>query len=92
VSASKSICCPGLTTASACNPVALQVAAEYNMSQSASPRETEDVEQPAPSPDENEQQPPDAEMNRADDPGDHGLGYDFEVKEQDRWLPIANGE
>lgn len=20
------------------------------------------------------------------------LGYDFEVKEQDRWLPIANGE
>lgn len=21
-----------------------------------------------------------------------GLGYEFEVKEQDRWLPIANGE
>lgn len=20
-----------------------------------------------------------------------GLGYEFEVKEQDRWLPIANG-
>lgn len=31
-------------------------------------------------------------MNRPDDPGDHGLGYDFEVKEQDRWLPIANGK
>ena len=29
------------------------------------------------------------------DPSDpHGpsLGYEFEVKEQDRWLPIANGE
>ena len=42
-----------------------------------------------PSPDEHEQQ----EMSRGpDDPGDHGMGvYDFEVKEQDRWLPIANG-
>ncbi|CAD0113054.1 unnamed protein product, partial [Aureobasidium uvarum] len=41
-----------------------------------------------PSPDEHEQQ----EMSRGpDDPGDHGMGvYDFEVKEQDRWLPIAN--
>ncbi|KAI5273254.1 hypothetical protein E4T47_03401 [Aureobasidium subglaciale] len=41
-----------------------------------------------PSPDEHEQQ----EMSRGpDDPGDHVMsGYDFEVKEQDRWLPIAN--
>ncbi|KAH0292326.1 histone-fold-containing protein [Aureobasidium namibiae CBS 147.97] len=41
-----------------------------------------------PSPDEHDQQ----EMSRGpDDPGDHGMGvYDFEVKEQDRWLPIAN--
>ncbi|THZ52279.1 hypothetical protein D6C90_01244 [Aureobasidium pullulans] len=41
-----------------------------------------------PSPDEHEQQ----DMSRGpDDPGDHGMGgYDFEVKEQDRWLPIAN--
>ncbi|KAK5133264.1 hypothetical protein LTR08_007998 [Meristemomyces frigidus] len=29
-------------------------------------------------------------MSRPDDPGDVGHGYDFEVKEQDRWLPIAN--
>ncbi|KAI4718907.1 hypothetical protein E4T48_04854 [Aureobasidium sp. EXF-10727] len=43
-----------------------------------------------PSPDEHEQQ----EMSRGpDDPGDHGMGvYDFEVKEQDRWLPIANAQ
>ena len=61
------------------------------MSRSASPREPEDVEPPAPSPDDNEPQQPE-EMNRPDDPGDAGLGYDFEVKEQDRWLPIANGE
>ena len=76
----------------------LQVA-EYNMSQS--PRTTDVEGQPAsnpavlqadanqPSPDEHEQQ----DMRRGpDDPGDHGMGgYDFEVKEQDRWLPIANG-
>jgi hypothetical protein len=76
----------------------LQVA-EYNMSQS--PRTTDvegqQVSNPValqadanqPSPDEHEQQ----EMSRGpDDPGDHGMGvYDFEVKEQDRWLPIANG-
>jgi len=63
------------------------------MSQSASPREPDDVEQAAPSGDENEpQQAVEGDMSRPDDPGDHGLGYDFEVKEQDRWLPIANGE
>ncbi|KAH8766995.1 CCAAT-binding protein subunit HAP3 [Hyaloscypha finlandica] len=32
---------------------------------------------------------PDAQMNQ--DPHASGLGYEFEVKEQDRWLPIANG-
>lgn len=60
---------------------------------SQSPRETEEVEPTAPTPDDNEpqQQAEDPEnMNRDD--ADHGLGYDFEVKEQDRWLPIANGE
>jgi nuclear transcription Y subunit beta len=31
---------------------------------------------------------PDAQMNQ--DPHASGLGYEFEVKEQDRWLPIAN--
>jgi nuclear transcription Y subunit beta len=25
------------------------------------------------------------------DPHNTGAGYEFEVKEQDRWLPIANG-
>lgn len=79
--------------------LSLQVA-EYNMSQS--PRTTDvegqsasnsaaaQVDATQPSPDEHEQQ----EMSRGpDDLGDHGLGgYDFEVKEQDRWLPIANGK
>lgn len=59
---------------------------------SQSPRETEDVEPAAPSPDENAPEEPQTDMNRPDEPGDQGLGYDFEVKEQDRWLPIANGE
>jgi nuclear transcription Y subunit beta len=30
-------------------------------------------------------------MNDPTDPHASGLGYEFEVKEQDRWLPIANG-
>ncbi|EHL03629.1 putative Nuclear transcription factor Y subunit beta [Glarea lozoyensis 74030] len=29
-------------------------------------------------------------MNDPTDPHAAGLGYEFEVKEQDRWLPIAN--
>lgn len=55
-----------------------------------SPRETEEPEPAPASGDENEPQQQEGEltMNR-DDPG---IGYDFEVKEQDRWLPIANGE
>ena len=32
-----------------------------------------------------------AQMNDPQDPHASGLGYEFEVKEQDRWLPIANG-
>lgn len=44
-----------------------------------------DVEQGAPSGDE------EAQMNDPQDPHSTGLGYEFEVKEQDRWLPIANG-
>jgi nuclear transcription Y subunit beta len=32
-----------------------------------------------------------AQMNDPQDPHS-GLGYEFEVKEQDRWLPIANGK
>ncbi|KAK3310088.1 histone-fold-containing protein [Chaetomium strumarium] len=46
---------------------------------------TKDVEQGAPSGDE------EAQMNDPQDPHSTGLGYEFEVKEQDRWLPIANG-
>ena len=56
-----------------------------------SPRATDDVEADAPTPEEpeNEQQQPEGEtMNR----DDGGRDFDFEVKEQDRWLPIANGE
>lgn len=56
-----------------------------------SPRAPDDVEAEGPTPEnENENQPAEGEeamMNRDDIPG-----YDFEVKEQDRWLPIANGE
>jgi len=32
-----------------------------------------------------------AQMNDPQDPHSSGLAYEFEVKEQDRWLPIANG-
>jgi hypothetical protein len=51
------------------------------MSDSQSP--TKDADQGAQSPEE---------MNEGDPQG-AGLGYEFEgVKEQDRWLPIANGK
>ena len=45
-----------------------------------------DVEQGAPSPTDE-----DAQMDNPQDPHSAGLAYEFEVKEQDRWLPIANG-
>lgn len=45
-----------------------------------------EVDQGAPSPDE------EAQMNDQQDPQGAVSGYEFEgVKEQDRWLPIANG-
>ncbi|KHN96421.1 CCAAT-binding protein subunit HAP3 [Metarhizium album ARSEF 1941] len=46
-----------------------------------------DVEQGAQSPDD------EGQMNDNQDPHSVGgaAGYEFEVKEQDRWLPIANG-
>jgi hypothetical protein len=57
--------------------------ASYNMS--ASPPKESNVE-PAP------QTPDDESMSRDPDAQQLGLaGYEFEVKEQDRWLPIANG-
>lgn len=45
-----------------------------------------DVEAGVQSPDD------EAQMNDSQDPHATGLAYEFEVKEQDRWLPIANGE
>lgn len=46
---------------------------------------SKEVEQGVQSPDE------EAQMNDPQDPQAGGLAYEFEVKEQDRWLPIANG-
>ncbi|KAI0858588.1 histone-fold-containing protein [Xylaria cubensis] len=43
-----------------------------------------DVEPGVQSPDD------EAQMNDPQDPHAPGLSYEFEVKEQDRWLPIAN--
>ncbi|KAI0154760.1 histone-fold-containing protein [Xylariaceae sp. FL1272] len=43
-----------------------------------------DVDQGVQSPDD------EAQMNDPQDPHAAGLAYEFEVKEQDRWLPIAN--
>lgn len=43
-----------------------------------------DVDQGVQSPDD------EAQMNDTTDPHASGLAYEFEVKEQDRWLPIAN--
>ena len=59
-----------------------------------SPRETEEAEQAPPTPEdnENENEPQQTEGDATMSRDDTGLGYDFEVKEQDRWLPIANGE
>lgn len=59
---------------------------------SASPEHEVEAEPAATgSPNDNENQPTDEQneegMSRPED-----VGYDFEVKEQDRWLPIANGE
>lgn len=64
------------------------------MSQSPS-REPEDVEPT----NNNAQSPTDdepAQPNESNDGNEMSkpeeFGYDFEVKEQDRWLPIANGK
>ncbi|GAB7341720.1 hypothetical protein MBLNU457_g0058t1 [Dothideomycetes sp. NU457] len=54
---------------------------------SPSPQPEQEVDQQEQTPEDND---PNAEkdMNRPED--DPNFGYDFEVKEQDRWLPIAN--
>jgi hypothetical protein len=55
--------------------------------QSKSNTKTDDMVVQAQSPDGDE-----AHMDREGaDAQAQGLGYEFEVKEQDRWLPIANG-
>ena len=56
---------------------------------SATPPKKGDVEQTQPpqSPDEASKSPP---MEHPDTQT-QGPAYEFEVKEQDRWLPIANG-
>ncbi|RQM06977.1 hypothetical protein DH86_00000136 [Scytalidium sp. 3C] len=51
---------------------------------SASPPKETDVEG-VQSPEE-----ADAQVNEISDPQGAGMAYEFEVKEQDRWLPIAN--
>lgn len=61
-------------------------AGRINMS--ATPPKKSDVEPGAQSPDESSEPHMDRE---AQDTQAQGLGYEFEVKEQDRWLPIANG-
>ncbi|KAK4464844.1 histone-fold-containing protein [Cladorrhinum samala] len=54
------------------------------MSDSPQSNSKEVAEHGAPSPDE------EPVMNDPQDPHSGGLAYEFEVKEQDRWLPIAN--
>ena len=57
---------------------------------SQSPRDDGDVEQPVQSPDDDVPQQTEGDAGDMSRP-ELDLGYDFEVKEQDRWLPIANG-
>lgn len=59
-------------------------------SPTASPKEPEEVDEKIPTPDGDETQPRAEEADTMDH--DHDNYPDFEVKEQDRWLPIANGE
>ncbi|KAM0709388.1 hypothetical protein Q7P35_003426 [Cladosporium inversicolor] len=56
---------------------------------SQSPRDVEDVQHSAQSPDDDVPQPTEGDAGDMNRP-ELDLGYDFEVKEQDRWLPIAN--
>jgi hypothetical protein len=59
----------------------------YTYIMSASPAKETEVEQGDPSPENS-----DHNMDRGDvDAQARDLTFEFEVKEQDRWLPIANG-
>lgn len=56
-------------------------------------REPDDVEATAlPSPADDEPAPPTEGTDGNEMSKPEEFGYDFEVKEQDRWLPIANGK
>ena len=57
-----------------------------------SPHAPDDVEAETQTPEENENERPQTEGEETMNRDDGVLGFDFEVKEQDRWLPIANGE
>lgn len=54
---------------------------------SDSPRPEPEEEKQEKTPDDNEQR-----NSKEMSPDEGALGLDIEVKEQDRWLPIANGE
>lgn len=64
------------------------------MASNESPRaNAEDAEADSQTPGENENDQAQPDPENPDIMNQHDLhGYDFEVKEQDRWLPIANGE
>lgn len=59
---------------------------------SQSPKEIEEVEPATQTPEENDPQQQNDQNEGEMSLRPEDVGYDFEVKEQDRWLPIANGE
>ena len=71
-----------IASESTCDHSARLRLAIYNMS--ASPQEKGEVEAGAQSPEADV-------MDQDPEAIAHAMGYEFEVKEQDRWLPIANG-
>ena len=65
---------------------AIDLQATISIMSVSPPKETDVEPAGAPSPDTSEH------MDRGDPEGQaRELAYEFEVKEQDRWLPIANG-
>ena len=56
------------------------------MSAAPSPKDATDVDQADPSREKSES------MDQGDGDGGAGAYNEFDVKEQDRWLPIANGK
>lgn len=57
---------------------------------SQSPKEPEEVEPTTQTPEDNEPQQQNDQTEGEMSVRPEDVGYDFEVKEQDRWLPIAN--